>query len=194
VNLPNSITLARLGLTIVYVAAASVAGTLAAWIALLSFCVAAATDWLDGYLARKMNLVTALGKLLDPLVDKILICAAFVHMSMVHQCPMWVTCVIIGREFLVTGLRQIAVEKGVVMAADRWGKLKTIIQIVFIIAGLVWLLLADQPSAPHVLGLLRWLADPTHYFTAIMMWLSLFLTVLSGANYLRGALPLFREK
>lgn len=193
-NLPNSITLARLALTIVYVAAASFSGTLALWLALVSFCIAAATDWLDGYLARKMNLVTALGKLLDPLVDKILVCSAFVHLSLVHLCPMWVTILIIGREFLVTGLRQIAVEKGVVIAADRWGKLKTIFQIVFVIAGLVWLTLRPTPDAAAPLSWLRWLADPQHHFTPAMMWISLFLTVLSGCNYLRGSASLFMEK
>lgn len=193
-NLPNSITLARLGLTIVYVAAASVSGNLAAWVALLSFCVAAATDWLDGYLARKLNLVTALGKLLDPLVDKILVCSAFVHLSLMHLCPMWVCILIIAREFLVTGLRQIAMEKGVVMAADRWGKLKTIFQIIFIIAALVWLTLRQDTSAPIALNWLRWLADPAHLFTPAMMWISLFLTILSGGNYLRGCANLFLEK
>lgn len=194
VNLPNTITLARLGLTVVYVAAASVDGPVAGWLALLCFTVAASTDWLDGYLARKLNLVTALGKLLDPVVDKILICAAFVHLSIEHLCPMWVTILIICREFLVTGLRQIAVEHGVVMAADRWGKLKMIFQIVFIIAGLVWLALRESPAVPPALGSLRWLADPVHYFTPSMMWIALVLTVLSGFNYMRHSVALLREK
>lgn len=192
-NLPNSITLARLALTVLYVIAASLPGHVAAWLTLVSFCIAAVTDWLDGYLARKLNLVTALGKLLDPLVDKILVCSAFVHLSLVHLCPMWLTILIIGREFLVTGLRQLAVEKGIVIAADRWGKLKTIFQIVFVIAALVWLVLEKNPDAPHVLGLLRSLSNPALGFTPAMMWVALFLTILSGFNYLRASASLFRE-
>ena len=193
-NLPNSITLARLALTVVYVIAASLPGSLAAWLTLVSFCVAAATDWLDGYLARKLNLVTALGKLLDPLVDKILVCSAFVHLSLVHLCPMWLTILIIGREFLVTGLRQLAVEQGIVIAADRWGKLKTIFQIVFVISALVWLVLEKSPQAPHILGLLRTLSNPALGFTPAMMWIALLLTLLSGMNYLRASASLFREQ
>lgn len=187
VNLPNSITFARLALTVVYVIAASIEGNIAAWVTLAAFVVAATTDWLDGYLARKMNLVTALGKLLDPLVDKILVCAAFVHLSMEHLCPMWVTILIIGREFLVTGLRQIAVERGIVMAADRWGKLKTIFQMIYIIAALLWLCLPSVPSAQSAAQGLRWLVDPSHHFTPATLWIALFLTCLSGWNYLQAS-------
>lgn len=187
VNLPNSITLARLGLTVIYVAAASVPGVTAAWVTLAAFVIAASTDWLDGYLARKMNLVTALGKLLDPLVDKILVCAAFVHLSMVGLCPMAVTIFIIAREFLVTGLRQIAVERGVVMAADRWGKLKTIHQMLYVIVALFALCNLDETSS----DMLR------HVFSRSLtplMWLAVFLTALSGWNYLRASLVFLREK
>jgi CDP-diacylglycerol--glycerol-3-phosphate 3-phosphatidyltransferase len=188
VNLPNSITLARLFLTIVYVVAASISGIAAAWVTLVAFIIAAATDWLDGYLARKLNLVTALGKLLDPLVDKILVCAAFVHLTMENLCPMWVTILIIGREFLVTGLRQIAIEHGVVMAADRWGKLKTIFQMIFVIAALLWICLkAETTSNPLIYGL-RWLVDPAHHITPAALWIALFLTCLSGWNYLHASL------
>ncbi len=185
-NLPNSITLARLALTAVYVLTASIAGATAAWITLAAFVVAAATDWLDGYLARKMNLVTALGKLLDPLVDKILVCAAFVHLSLEQLCPMWMTILIIGREFLVTGLRQIAVERGVVMAADRWGKLKTIMQMVFVIIALWILAWQSQGVATAWVEILRLALLPT-------LWMAVFLTCLSGWNYLRGSLPFLLE-
>lgn len=188
VNLPNSITLARLFLTMVYVVAASITGNAAAWVTLAAFVVAATTDWLDGYLARKLNLVTALGKLLDPLVDKILVCAAFVHLTMENLCPMWVTILIIGREFLVTGLRQIAVERGVVMAADRWGKLKTIFQMIFIIAALLWICLEAHTGPNAIVQGLRWLVDPTHHITPATLWIALFLTCLSGWNYLHGSL------
>lgn len=192
-NLPNSITLARLFLTVIYVAAASLSGTAAAWVALVAFVVAAATDWLDGYLARKLNLVTALGKLLDPLVDKILVCAAFVHLSLEQLCPMWVTILIIGREFLVTGLRQIAVERGIVMAADRWGKWKATFQMIFVIAALLWLCLPSGEKAPAVLHGLRWCVDPAQHATPALMWIALFLTCLSGWNYLRASWGFFIE-
>ena len=192
-NLPNSITLARLGLTIVYVIAASWVGSIAAWITLAAFVVAATTDWLDGYLARKLNLVTALGKLLDPLVDKILVCAAFVHLSMVGLCPMWVTILIIGREFLVTGLRQIAVERGVVMAADRWGKLKTIFQMIFVIAALLWICIEPISGNNPLLQGLRWLLNPQHTFVPVTLWIALFLTCLSGWNYLHASLGFLVE-
>lgn len=193
VNLPNSITLARLFLTVIYVAAASLSGTAAAWVALAAFVIAAATDWLDGYLARKLNLVTALGKLLDPLVDKILVCAAFVHLSLEHLCPMWVTILIIAREFLVTGLRQIAVERGIVMAADRWGKWKATFQMIFVIAALLWLCLPSGEKAPAALRGLRWCVDPAQHATPALMWIALFLTCLSGWNYLRASWGFFIE-
>jgi CDP-diacylglycerol---glycerol-3-phosphate 3-phosphatidyltransferase len=184
VNLPNSITLARLALTVVYVIAASIDGKVAAWVTLAAFVVAATTDWLDGYLARKMNLVTALGKLLDPLVDKILVCAAFVHLSMEGLCSMAVTIFIIAREFLVTGLRQIAVERGVVMAADRWGKLKTIFQMIFVNAALLSLCLPESTSPTFLTQTLSWTLAPS-------MWIAVFLTALSGWNYLRASFVFF---
>ena len=141
VNLPNAITLSRLVLTGIFVAAVGFPGNPGYAIALVTFSVAAATDWLDGYLARKMGLVTPLGKLLDPLADKILVCAAFVFFSAQpvggYHCPVWVTALIIAREFLVTGLRQIAVEAGHVLAADRLGKWKTTFQLIFCITGLL---------------------------------------------------------
>ena len=124
-NLPNLITLSRLVLTVVFVVAASADNVAGNWVALVTFCLAAASDWLDGYLARKMGLVTQLGKLLDPLADKILVCTGFVFFTMRGLCPLWATALIIGREFLVTGLRQIAIEAGVVLAADRLGKWKS---------------------------------------------------------------------
>jgi CDP-diacylglycerol---glycerol-3-phosphate 3-phosphatidyltransferase len=193
VNLPNWITLARLLLTMAYVIAASFSGEAPAWFTLVAFVVAATTDWLDGYLARRLNQVTALGKLLDPLVDKILVCAAFIHLSVVGACPMWVTILILAREFLVTGLRQIAVERGVVMAADRWGKLKTIFQMIFVSVALLWICLGHSKASNVVVDSLRWIVDPAHHLTPATMWIALFLTGLSGWNYLRASLPFLAE-
>ena len=181
-------------MTVFYVAAASRAGSVMATLALVSFSVAAATDWLDGHLARKMNLVTSLGKLLDPLVDKILVCAAFLHMTVAGLCPMWITAMIIGREFLVTGLRQIAMEQGVVIAADRLGKVKTIAQITFLITGLVWLRWQAFPDVAAPWAWLRWLANPEGWLLPATLYFSLFLTLLSGVNYLKASRSLLSDQ
>ena len=137
-NLPNRITVTRLGTVFVFTVALAVGDvptsvavevmeggawfspvSVAACIALWAFVVGAISDFFDGHLARKYGLVTNLGKLLDPLADKILVCAAFVYLSAVGMCPFWVTVLILFREFLVTGLRQLAALRGEALAADR---------------------------------------------------------------------------
>ena len=187
VNLPNAITISRLILTAIFVMAVGFPGTAGFVVALAAFSVAAATDWLDGYLARKLGLVTPLGKLLDPLADKILVCAAFVYFSAQppagYHAPVWVTCVIIAREFLVTGLRQIAVEAGQVLAADRLGKWKTTFQLTYCITGLVWLTFSsvENPALPG-----RWLRDlatPGGWLMQLSLWGAVALTLISGGNY-----------
>tara|TARA_B110000879_G_scaffold143441_1_gene186492 strand:+ start:9113 stop:9706 length:594 start_codon:yes stop_codon:yes gene_type:complete len=193
VNLPNSITLGRLLLTGVFIISASIGGLAAHIVALVSFVLATISDWLDGYLARKLNLVTSLGKLLDPLADKILVAAAFVYLSAQGLCPVWVTSVIIGREFLVTGLRQIAIEKGVIIAADNLGKWKTTFQLAFGITCMVWLIF-DQTSPHAGLGLLlHWLSNPDNFLFQTFLWGALALTLLSGVNYLKKSRALFLD-
>ena len=192
-NLPNSITLGRLLLTGVFIISASIGGLAAHIVALVSFVLATISDWLDGYLARKLNLVTSLGKLLDPLADKILVAAAFVYLSAQGLCPVWVTSVIIGREFLVTGLRQIAIEKGVIIAADNLGKWKTTFQLAFGITCMVWLIF-DQTSPHAGLGLLlHWLSNPDNFLFQTFLWGALALTLLSGVNYLKKSRALFLD-
>jgi CDP-diacylglycerol--glycerol-3-phosphate 3-phosphatidyltransferase len=187
VNLPNAITVSRLVLTAVFVAVVGFPGTTGYAIALATFSVAAATDWLDGYLARKLGLVTPLGKLLDPLADKILVCAAFVYFSAQpadgYHSPVWVTALIIAREFLVTGLRQIAVEAGQVLAADRLGKWKTTFQLTFCITGLVWLTFSSMKDPGPISGFLRNLANPKSWLMPLTLWTAVALTMISGANY-----------
>jgi len=195
VNLPNAITVSRLFLTAVFVAAVGFPGTLGFAIALVTFSVAAATDWLDGYLARKLGMVTPLGKLLDPLADKILVCAAFVYFSAQpvvadaahpnggYHSPVWVTSLIIAREFLVTGLRQIAVEAGQVLAADRLGKWKTTFQLTYCITGLVWLTFSSMKDPGTIGGLLRDWANPKAWLMPVSLWIAVALTLISGANY-----------
>lgn len=165
-------------------AGASFASAAGHWIALVSFVVAAISDFLDGYLARKMGLITPMGKLLDPLADKVLVCSAFVYLSVEGFCPVWVTVLILAREFLVTGLRQIAVEAGRVLAADRLGKWKTALQLTFCITCLVWL--AFQPLDPGdaIVRGIQHLSNPGGWLQPASMWLALGLTLLSGWHYL----------
>jgi len=177
VNLPNAITLFRLVLTVVFVAVAALDTVLGFRIALAAFILAAVSDWADGYLARKLNLVTSLGKLLDPLADKILVCAGFVFLTAKGFAPVWITSLIIGREFLVTGIRQIAVEQGHVMAADNLGKWKTTFQLIFCITALIYLSFPGE-------NLLNTLSQPKGiYLLEISLWLATALTAVSGFNY-----------
>lgn len=186
VNLPNAITLSRLVLAVIFVVAMEIEGLAGYAVALGSFSIAAATDWLDGYLARKMGLVTPLGKLLDPLADKILVCAAFVCLSAHEErfVPVWATTLIIGREFLVTGLRQIAIEAGQVLAADRLGKWKTTFQLTFCITALVWLTCSEISPTPDFVHFLLMLTKPEGWLMPTALWLAVALTAISGANYL----------
>jgi len=107
------------------------------WIALAIFCFACATDWLDGFIARKFNLVSNFGKLMDPLADKLLVCSALICLSVLGRLNTVVTLVIVAREFVVSGLRQLAAEKGVVIHASKWGKVKTTLQMLLIIVLLI---------------------------------------------------------
>lgn len=182
-NLPNIITLFRLLLTAIFCAAASAEGTWGYAIALVAFVLGAISDWLDGYLARKMNLVTSLGKLLDPLADKILVCSGFVYLSAKGLCPVWVTALIICREFLVTGIRQIAVEKGTVIAADKLGKWKTTFQLTFIITALTHLTFELVSVDFWLVKLLQFLSKPEHWLFPLSLWPAVLLTVVSGYSY-----------
>jgi CDP-diacylglycerol--glycerol-3-phosphate 3-phosphatidyltransferase len=197
VNLPNAITLSRLVLTAVFVAGTALNNGVGDWVALISFVVAAISDFVDGWLARKLGLVTPMGKLLDPLADKILVGAAFVYLSAEGLCPVWVTVVILAREFLVTGLRQIAMEAGQVMAADGLGKWKTGLQLTFCITCLVWFAFEPFDTGNSVVALLKHLARPYAeggWLQPVSMWLALGLTLLSGWNYLWSCRGLLRKR
>lgn len=186
-NLPNAITLSRLVLTAAFVLFVALEATWGHITALIFFMIAAISDFIDGWLARKMNLVTPLGKLLDPLADKILVCAAFVFLTAEGICPVWITALIIGREFLVTGLRQIAIEAGQVLAADNLGKWKTTFQLIYLIAGLIWLTFETMNKVPASLKFLHTLTTPwgdNAWLMPITLGLAVGLTVISGWNYL----------
>ncbi len=195
-NLPNAITLSRLVMTAAFVVAVSQRSPAGYGTGLTLFVVAALSDFLDGWLARKMGLVTPLGKLMDPLADKILVSAAFVFLTARELCPVWVTALIIGREFLVTGLRQIAIEAGQVLAADRLGKWKTTFQLTFCITGLVWLTLRRHDDPGPLLGFFKSLARPAAeggWLMPVSLWLAVALTVISGWNYVWSGRNLLRK-
>jgi CDP-diacylglycerol--glycerol-3-phosphate 3-phosphatidyltransferase len=194
VNVPNAITLSRLVLTGIFVAGASFDNIVGHWVSLVSFVIAAISDFLDGYLARKMGLVTPMGKLMDPLADKVLVCSAFVYLSAEGYCPVWVTVLILAREFLVTGLRQIAVEAGQVLAADRLGKWKTGLQLTFCITCLVWFAFQPLDPANPLVWLFQYLSRPEGWLQPVSLWLALALTLLSGWNYIWESRNLLRGK
>ena len=136
------------------------------YICLAIFVVASITDWFDGHLARKNNLVTNFGKFMDPLADKLLVCSALICMIELDRLPAWFVIIIIAREFIISGFRLIAAENGVVIAANYWGKFKTASQMVMII-----LLILNFGGAFEIL-------------TQIFVWASLALTVISLITYI----------
>ncbi|AQS59306.1 CDP-diacylglycerol--glycerol-3-phosphate 3-phosphatidyltransferase [Desulforamulus ferrireducens] len=133
-NLPNRLTLARMFLIPVFLAVVTLKIKYGDIIAAAVFILAASTDGLDGYIARKNKQVTTLGKFMDPLADKLLVSSALIVLVELGKLSAWVAVIIIGREFMVTGLRSIAASEGVVIAASKLGKWKTVTQIVAIVA------------------------------------------------------------
>ncbi|MCH1983405.1 CDP-diacylglycerol--glycerol-3-phosphate 3-phosphatidyltransferase [Ruminococcus sp. OA3] len=167
-NTPNKLTLLRVIMIPFFVVfmLVPIAGTYTKWISLALFVIASLTDALDGYLARRDNLVTNFGKFMDPLADKLLVCSALICLIELDKIPCWVVIIIIAREFIISGFRLIASDNGIVIAASYWGKAKTISQMVMII-----LLIADLGS---IFGTLE----------QIFIYLSLALTVVSLIDYL----------
>lgn len=192
-NLPNKLTLGRLVLTVVFViVTADPHGWGAGWAytaGMAIFGIASITDYLDGYLARKYQLITAFGKLMDPLADKILLCAAFVLLTEttptgehVVMLPGWVTVSVLAREFLVTGLRLVASAQGFVLAADSLGKHKTVWQIAT--ASYFLILLASQET------FMAWIRSffslpgcGPHYLGNFLIVMTLATTLFSGLRY-----------
>jgi CDP-diacylglycerol---glycerol-3-phosphate 3-phosphatidyltransferase len=180
-NLPNKITVSRILLIPVFMIILLGGFDWGSWkmageelpvthfVAALIFIIASCTDWVDGYYARKYNLVTNLGKFLDPLADKLLVSAAFIALVELGAAPAWMIIIILSREFAVTGIRAVAAaEDGEVIAASQMGKIKTWIQIIAISA----LLLHNLPFA--------WVGFP---FATISLWLATFITLYSGWEY-----------
>lgn len=184
-NLPNRLTLLRVILIPFFLLFMYIDVPLHYGIALLIFSAASITDALDGKIARKWNLVTNFGKFLDPLADKVLVLAAlavFVELSEVNMGAIPLI-IITAREFMVSGLRLLAANSGIVVAAGVWGKLKTAFTMVAIIAILFWLCLCfdfgiDFPET------FRKAID--NVVVPVLIWISTVLTVISGAVYLKG--------
>lgn len=134
-NLPNKLTILRIIMIPFFVVflLADITGSSDKWIALVIFCVASLTDMLDGKIARKQNLVTNFGKFMDPLADKLLVCTALICLTAMDRLNVVVTLIIIAREFIISGFRLVASDNGIVIAANYWGKFKTVSQMTLII-------------------------------------------------------------
>ena len=168
-NLPNKLTVLRVILIPFFVAAVLFDegdSQMFRYLAASIFIVASLTDLLDGKIARKYNLVTNFGKFMDPLADKLLVCAALVCLVELEQLPAWMVIVIVSREFIISGFRLVAAEQGIVIAASYWGKFKTTFQMIAII-----LMIVDL----KVLNPVTWLCT----------WIALILTVISLVDYIQ---------
>ena len=181
-NLPNKLTLLRVVMIVPFVLCLLAshqkwqflggAADYLEYVALLIFVLASLTDLIDGKIARKYNLVTNFGKFMDPLADKLLVCAAMIVLVEMGRIPSWVVIVIISREFIISGFRLIASDNGVVIAASYWGKFKTTFQMLMI----CMMIVMDTPvcaGLPAFSGV-----------TCAVMWIALVLTVVSLIDYL----------
>jgi len=178
-NLPNRITLFRVLMIPVFLFFYIVrpfGGEIGLWVALAVFAVASISDALDGYYARSRGLVTNFGKLMDPLADKLLVCAAFVAFVASGTIPAWAAIIFISREFFVSGLRQLALEQGAVLAASVGGKIKTVTQMVLIHFILVPIPSFINEAFPVVLS-------ARDVIVWVLLILSLVASVLSGIDY-----------
>ena len=180
-NTPNKLTVGRMILVpfLVVFMLTGWGGEYNRYISFVIFAAASITDWFDGYLARKNNLVTNFGKFMDPLADKLLVCSAMICMIELGRLPAWIVIVIIAREFIISGFRLIAAENGVVIAANYWGKFKTVSQMVMIILLIL--------NVGEIYG------GFWDILTQIFIWLSVALTVISLVTYImqnRGVLSM----
>ncbi|MEM8550172.1 MAG: CDP-diacylglycerol--glycerol-3-phosphate 3-phosphatidyltransferase [Verrucomicrobiota bacterium] len=191
-NLPNLLTLSRIAFLFIIVALLYMPVTGAATGALVLFIFAALTDWLDGYLARKRNQISDFGKLMDALADKILMVGIFVaFLAMPDFLPWWcifLVLLIIGREFLITGLRLVAASRSAVLAAERGGKVKTVVQIV---AAIIFLLTHALVSD---FGASGGLEQTLFVLGMISFVLATLLTVQSGVTYMTKYWYLFQNQ
>lgn len=178
-NIPNILTLMRIAaIPLIVLLLLTGERETSFWAAAL-FSAASFTDWLDGYLARKMGIVTVFGKFLDPIADKLVVMAALIMIIPLGRVPAWMVLVILGREIIITGLRGIASSEGIVIAASNLGKFKTIFQLVAIIGLLLhydyrWCFSIDHPL----------LHANMHNVGMFYLWIAFVITVWSGVDYL----------
>jgi len=178
-NLPNILTMGRIAAIPLMAAILLSPSQSAGFWAAAVFALASITDWLDGYLARRMGIVTVFGKFLDPIADKLIVMAALIMILPFDRVPAWMVLVILGREIIITGLRGIASSEGIVIQASELGKFKTIFQIVAIL-GLVlhydynWFFGISHPL----------LTVNMHNVGMFYLWIATLLTIWSGADYL----------
>ena len=179
-NLPNQLTVARLMLSVVVFVLIALKSYLAA---LVLFIVAASTDWLDGYFARRWGLITQLGRILDPFADKIIICGTFIFLAAepASLMPAWVVVLVVGRELLITALRGYLEQQGADFSASMSGKLKMVAQCAAAILSLYLLTF-------HGVDIPGWL--PTLVVASV--WATVVLTVFSGVSYIMAAAKLMR--
>ncbi|MCI8284846.1 MAG: CDP-diacylglycerol--glycerol-3-phosphate 3-phosphatidyltransferase [Firmicutes bacterium] len=175
-NLPNKLTTLRMILVPVFIVLYLMEYNLAA---AAVFAIASLTDFLDGYLARKYNLVTNYGKMMDPLADKLLVTSAFVCMVQTGEVAAWMVIVILAREFTITSLRAVAASEGVVIAAAWSGKIKTVTQM----TAVIFLLIKNWPFS-----LINF------PFADIMLWIAVIMTIYSGLEYLYKSRSLLNAK
>lgn len=186
-NLPNKLTMLRMALIPLFLVFVFLPLPFHYLWALIVFAAASFTDMLDGQIARKRGLVTDFGKLMDPLADKLLVMSALVSFAGLKWAPSVVIILILVREFLVTSIRQLAAAKGTVLAADKWGKAKTVSQMVWI----CFLLLSKwMIDAFDFTGLTVVVLDGIHW---ALMAVVVYLTLYSGINYMRNNWDLFRD-
>ena len=196
-NLPNKLTIFRIILVTIMVIipflgiTGTISGIPISWIIIdLIFILASITDKLDGYLARKNNQITTFGKFLDPLADKILVLAAMTMLVEMTKLPAWIPIIVLTREFMVSGYRLVAVEKGgKVIAASKWGKLKTVTQMIAIILAFVDL----NPFGECFSGTLQGGDLILNIIVTGMMIIQTIATIFSGLDYMKGAKKLMKD-
>ena len=196
-NLPNKLTIFRIILVPIMVIIPFLGidekcmGIPVQWLIIdLLFVIASITDKLDGYLARKNNQITTFGKFLDPLADKILVLAAMTMLVEMTKLPAWIPIIVLTREFMVSGYRLVAVEKGgKVIAASKWGKLKTVTQMIAIILAFVDL----NPFGECFSGTLQGGDLILNIIVTGMMIIQTIATIFSGLDYMKGAKKLMKD-
>ena len=179
-NWANRLTLSRLGLTILFMVSLSSEWQFAHLAALILFIVAGVTDFVDGEIARRYNYVTNFGKLMDPLVDKIMIAAAFILLVPLKAVPAWAATVVVARDFLITGLRLLASSKGEILPSERLGKHKTSWQIITVVFFLALLAIRDLGYADDHAA---WWLRAWNRGGPALVWITVALTLYSGLGY-----------